>query len=792
MSELPDTLTPTPPAALATALVPAIEAIGLTPTAELLAILLAQARLETGPLGEPGQMCRDWNLGNTKTGRDWTGDYCYYTKPPPHCKAPVTELLTLEQVAEAVRVAQPRPDGGGLDLMVGRTLTDGRRVCYFWARHPQTRFRAWASLEAGAVGWLEKLGGRYRDALMLAVGGDVAGYVRGIKARGYFTDELGPYLAKVRQHYETYLPVARAALQETTRSGASGSEIVDDSPEIGLPDQEQDIMSDRQQPSDTDVFLSDPADVLARDPVQMPYGEVSILWDTQHQCFARLGWDGTDRWTRAHGYRLPTWARAHGYRLPTRPELVELHAEAVARGHVVAPYPMPTREMCRADGIPYDSNTAVYRRYRDTRMRSTRWCGLHDAEVLRRCEAAKAPLTFCNSKHYHAASEEQQAGGWGMVGALQPGKGLGAYGHIPGWTSYALTALVVRVDPAGKRPSGPPEAPDPAADTDPAPPSKAAPDTLPGPDSWRPVLRRGMTGRDVMAWQHRLGSDGYGPGVRLSFAVVPDGDFGPKTEAATKAWQAARHLTPDGIVGPLTRSRIGADAMPEPEPATSKPWADVAVRGPGDHWLTFIRHVQAANYTHGPMPHRDWLCLHSTEGTYIRNGVLIPWVALGVARYFGGVNCVAPRASCHYVVGGDPRPEDGVVQCLDEIHGAWTAGVKVVNDRAIQIETVGRTLGTDWPSALMRPTLERAAAVAARSCRRWSIPVRLVGDEALAEARDLLRADPAAPLPEHCRGIIDHDDVTRCWHVQGGHRDVDYPGSRWDWDLTLRLISEAK
>ena len=62
----------------------------------------------------------------------------------------------------------------------------------------------------------------------------------------------------------------------------------------------------------------------------------------------------------------------------------------------------------------------------------------------------------------------------------------------------------------------------------------------------RPTLRRGDTGQFVAELQRRLG--------------MPDGPdvFGPKTEAAVRAFQRQRNIVPDGIVGPGTWSEIDA------------------------------------------------------------------------------------------------------------------------------------------------------------------------------------------------------------------------------------------
>lgn len=86
----------------------------------------------------------------------------------------------------------------------------------------------------------------------------------------------------------------------------------------------------------------------------------------------------------------------------------------------------------------------------------------------------------------------------------------------------------------------------------------------PGPD-FNPVMPRtiqqGSTGADVTEWQNILIRDGF-----ATFAA--DGNFGPATDAATRAWQTAHGITPDGIVGPQTWN-MGLSPIPAPPtPAT--------------------------------------------------------------------------------------------------------------------------------------------------------------------------------------------------------------------------------
>jgi hypothetical protein len=65
-----------------------------------------------------------------------------------------------------------------------------------------------------------------------------------------------------------------------------------------------------------------------------------------------------------------------------------------------------------------------------------------------------------------------------------------------------------------------------------------------------PTLRMGDTGEAVKGLQGQL--------VRHGAELIADGDFGPKTDAAVRAFQAARGLEVDGIVGPKTWAALAA------------------------------------------------------------------------------------------------------------------------------------------------------------------------------------------------------------------------------------------
>ena len=70
------------------------------------------------------------------------------------------------------------------------------------------------------------------------------------------------------------------------------------------------------------------------------------------------------------------------------------------------------------------------------------------------------------------------------------------------------------------------------------------------------LLKLGSEGEDVKKLQAKLG-------------VEVIGKFGPKTEAAVKAWQSANGITADGIVGDGTWAKMFASTPAAPAPAAS-------------------------------------------------------------------------------------------------------------------------------------------------------------------------------------------------------------------------------
>jgi putative chitinase len=77
------------------------------------------------------------------------------------------------------------------------------------------------------------------------------------------------------------------------------------------------------------------------------------------------------------------------------------------------------------------------------------------------------------------------------------------------------------------------------------------------------VLKEGSTGDEVIHLQSKLKTLGFDPGTI-------DGDFGPKTTTAVKAFQTSKSLTADGVVGQQTLDALGLTvAAPSNGPRSS-------------------------------------------------------------------------------------------------------------------------------------------------------------------------------------------------------------------------------
>ena len=93
------------------------------------------------------------------------------------------------------------------------------------------------------------------------------------------------------------------------------------------------------------------------------------------------------------------------------------------------------------------------------------------------------------------------------------------------------------------------------------------------------LLRRGSTGTAVREWQGQL-NQVQDPDIGV------DGQFGPRTEEATRQFQRSAGITADGIVGPQSRNamaqRLGGAPPPAPGPNPPPPAPGGGTLRPGD------------------------------------------------------------------------------------------------------------------------------------------------------------------------------------------------------------------
>ena len=122
----------------------------------------------------------------------------------------------------------------------------------------------------------------------------------------------------------------------------------------------------------------------------------------------------------------------------------------------------------------------------------------------------------------------------------------------------------------------------------------------------------GDQGQEIVLIQKRLLSLGYEIGSA-------DGDFGPATETAVKAYQKDKGLTPDGVVGPTTyQMLLGRDI-----PAVSRDSSTVAAR----RVIQFSMRYLGVPYVFGGTTADGFDCSGFTRHVYRTVGVALPRTA---------------------------------------------------------------------------------------------------------------------------------------------------------------------
>jgi hypothetical protein len=159
---------------------------GVTPSPECLSLHTAQAMLEAARF----RSCHNYCFTNAKASTTYQGFFnCYKCNEKLadgwHWYVPEGELIgSYGTPLKGAPIAVP----------------DG---------HPQTRFRAFLSAEAGALDHMALEKRKFPEAYTAARAGDPVGFVHGLKIRTFFTADEAPYLAGVSSLQREVLPLCR-------------------------------------------------------------------------------------------------------------------------------------------------------------------------------------------------------------------------------------------------------------------------------------------------------------------------------------------------------------------------------------------------------------------------------------------------------------------------------------------------------------------------------------------------------------------------------------------------------
>lgn len=172
---------------------------GLDPSESVkaLRLLTAQWSLETGR----GASCMCWNLGNVKSVEGDGYDYTFFAcgeilgSDPAHRAANSSPLIAIKWDNGTTAEVEVQP------------------------KHPWCRFRAFASLEAGASDWLQLMIGRFHGAWDELLGGDPHAFAVALHTLRYFTADPAQYgntLAALYDEFSYLFPTGEHFDLDTT------------------------------------------------------------------------------------------------------------------------------------------------------------------------------------------------------------------------------------------------------------------------------------------------------------------------------------------------------------------------------------------------------------------------------------------------------------------------------------------------------------------------------------------------------------------------------------------------
>ncbi|WP_460466853.1 C40 family peptidase [Calidifontibacter terrae] len=146
------------------------------------------------------------------------------------------------------------------------------------------------------------------------------------------------------------------------------------------------------------------------------------------------------------------------------------------------------------------------------------------------------------------------------------------------------------------------------------------------------VVSYGSTGTYVKTAQQRLVARGY--------RIATDGHFGPATRTAVRSFQSRNGLSADGVVGPMTWSKLGG--VPSGSTTSRDETRPPATGGSASGIVAIAKQYQGVPYVYGGSTPAGFDCSGFTQYVYRKAGINIPRTASAQQRAASRVSTPRP------------------------------------------------------------------------------------------------------------------------------------------------------